>query len=100
MAPVETTPRGSGRSTGKIVAAAVGAVAIVGAGVFAITRISGDGSASGGADSPEAAASMLLDALDDEDALGAVDVLLPGERETFREPMQRFVTQLEDWEVI
>ena len=70
------------------------------AGVFAITRISGDGEASGGADSPEAAAELLLDAIDDEDALGAVDVLLPGERETFREPMQRLVTQLTEWDVL
>jgi hypothetical protein len=97
---VEVTPSGGGRSKGKIVAAAVGAVAIVGAGVFAITRISGDGAASGGADTPEAAANLLLDALDNEDALGAVDVLLPGERETFREPMQRIVTRLTDWEVL
>ena len=63
-------------------------------------RISGDGSASGGADSPEAAANLLLDALDNEDALGAVDVLLPGERETFREPMQRLMTQLQESEVL
>jgi hypothetical protein len=100
IANVEPRSTGSGRSTGKVAAAAVGAVAIVGAGVFAITRISGDGASSGGAESPEAAANLLLDALDDEDALGAVDVLLPGERDTFQEPMQRFMTRLEDWGVI
>lgn len=99
-APVEATPPRSARLTGKVVAAAIGAVAIVGAGAFAVSRISGDGAGSGGADSPEAAADLLLDALDDEDALGAVDVLLPGERETFREPMQRFVTRLADWDVL
>ena len=69
---VDAAARGSsggGRSRGKIIAAAVGAVAIVGAGVFAITRISGD-AASGGASSPEAAANDFLDAIDDEDVLG------------------------------
>jgi hypothetical protein len=99
-APVEGASPQPGRSRGKVVAAAVGALAIVGAGVFAVTRISGDGAASGGADSPEAAAELLLDALDAEDVLGAVEVLLPGERETFREPMQRFVTRLADWDVL
>jgi hypothetical protein len=98
--PVAAAPAPRGRSTGKIVAATVGAVAIVAAGVFAITRLAGDASASGGADSPEAAADMLLDALDDEDVLGAVDVLLPGERETFREPLQDMVSELQRLEVL
>ena len=98
--PVEAAPAPRGRSTGKVVAAAVGAVAIVGAGIFAITRLAGDASASGGADSPEAAADMLLDALDSEDVLGAVDVLLPGERETFRQPLQDVVAELQRLEVL
>lgn len=89
----------SGRSRGKVIAAAVGAVAIIGAGVFAITRISGD-SGSGGASSPEAAANDFLDALDQEDVLGLVDVLLPGERDTFRQPMQDLVSELTRLEVL
>ena len=91
--------RPRGRSTGKVIAAAVGAVAIVGAGVFAITRISGDG-ASGGAATPEAAGQALLDAIDDEDVLGSIDVLLPGERETFRDPLRISSRELQRLEVL
>jgi hypothetical protein len=100
MATVEpTAAHGGSRSRGKIIAAAVGAVAIVGAGVFAVTRIAGD-SASGGASSPEAAANDFLDALDEEDVLGLVDVLLPGERDTFRQPLQDLVGELKRLEVL
>src|SRR5262249_54254725 len=41
-----------------------------------------------------------LDALDNEDVLGLVDVLLPGERETFRQPMQDLVSELTRLEVL
>lgn len=106
-APMPTTPiptaapnAPAGRPRGKVIAGAVGALAIAGAGIFGITRISGDGAASGGASSPEGAANALLDALDNEDVLGAVDVLLPGERETFRQPMQDLMTELKRLEVV
>ena len=102
-APVEVTPGppepAGRRSTGKVVAGVVGAVAIVLAGVFAITRFAGD-AAAGGADSPEDAANAFLDAIDDEDVLGVIDVLLPGERETFRQPLQDFVSELRRLEVL
>jgi hypothetical protein len=97
---VEPLPSASaGRSRGKVIAAAVGAAAIVAAGVFAVTRVSGD-SGSGGASSPEAAANDFLDALDNEDVLGLVEVLLPGERDTFRQPMQDLVSELTRLEVL
>ena len=48
---VEAAPNPPGRSKGKVIGAAVGAVAIVAAGAFAITRLTGD-SASGGAAHP------------------------------------------------
>ena len=100
MATVEpTAPSGGSRSRGKIIAATVGVVAILGAGVFAVTRIAGD-SSSGGASSPEAAANDFLDALDQEDVLGLVDVLLPGERDTFRQPLQDLVGELKRLEVL
>jgi hypothetical protein len=97
--PLPSASTGGGRSRGKIIAAAVGAAAIVAAGVFAVTRVSGD-SGSGGASSPEAAANDFLDALDNEDVLGLVDVLLPGERDTFRQPMQDLVSELTRLEVL
>jgi hypothetical protein len=100
MATVEptTSPNGS-KPRGKIIAAVIGAVAIVGAGVFAVTRVAGD-SSSAGASSPEAAANDFLDALDKEDVLGLVDVLLPGERDTFRQPLQDLVGELKRLEVL
>lgn len=102
-APVEVTPGApeptGRRSTGKVVAGVVGALAIVAAGVFAITRFTGDASA-GGAASPEDAANAFLDALHDEDVLGIIDVLLPGERETFRQPLQDLASELERLEVL
>ena len=73
---------------GKVIAAAVGAVAIVGAGVFAVTRITGDAAPAARRRrrrpawrcSPRSRTRTLL---------GMVDVLLPGERETLSEPAQR-----------
>ncbi len=95
----EAAPNG-GRSRGKVIAAVVGAVAIIGAGVFAITRIAGDEASAGGAESPEDAANAFLDAIDQEDVLGIVDVLLPGEQETFRQPIQDLASELKRLEVV
>ena len=91
--PVEPSSPPPHRSRGPIIAVVVGAVALIGAGVFAVSRVVGDDSA-GGADSPEAAGLALLDALDQEDALGVIDLLLPGERETLREPLTELVDEL------
>ena len=97
--PVEPSSPPPHRSRGPIVAIVVGAVALIGAGVFAAGQIFFDDSA-GGADSPEAAGLALLDALDQEDALGAVDLLLPGERETLRQPLTALVGELARVEVL
>ena len=74
-------------------------VALVGAGVFAVTRIAG-GDDGGGADSPQAAGEALLSAVEAEDALGVIDVLLPGERETLRGPLTDLVSELRRIEVL
>ena len=49
---------------------------------------------------PRQRALALLDALDNEDVLGAIDVLLPGERETLREPLTELVAELTRIEVL
>ena len=97
--PVSVEPPPAPRSRGPIIAAVVGAVALIGAGVFAVSRVVGD-DAAGGADSPEAAGLALLDALDQEDVLGVVDLLLPGERETLRGPLTDLVEELSRTEVL
>jgi hypothetical protein len=81
------------RSRGKMIGAVVGVAAILGAGTFALSQLQ-DNKASGGADSPEKLADELVTALDSEDVLGAIDLLLPGERDTFRQPMIDFVSEL------
>jgi hypothetical protein len=81
------------RSRGRTVVAVAGVVALVAAGAFAIVSISGNESAGGGA-SPTAVGLALTDALSNEDVLGVVDLLLPGERNTFRAPMVDAVDHL------
>jgi hypothetical protein len=88
------------RSKGVIVGAAVAAVAIVGAGVFAITKAVGNDDDKGGAASSTEAGEQFVKALNDEDILGAVDLLLPGERETFRQPMIDLVDNLKRLDVL
>ena len=55
---------------------------------------------SGGAASPTEVGTQLTAALDNEDVLGVVDLLLPGERETFRDPLIRTVDNLVRLEVL
>ncbi|MCU1501231.1 MAG: proline-rich proteoglycan 2 [Ilumatobacteraceae bacterium] len=87
------------RPTGKIIAAAVAAVAVIAAGVFAITRISGNDKKGGAASSTELGQQFTA-ALNDEDILGVVDLLLPGERDTFRQPLLDMVANLKRLDVL
>jgi hypothetical protein len=75
----------------------IAVVALVGAGGFAISQIaSGD---DGGAANPTEVGTRLMDALAAEDALGVVDLLLPGERDTFRQPLIDLVDHLKRLEI-
>ena len=74
------------RSRGKMLGALAGVVALVGAGTFAVTQISSNDSG-GGASSPKEVGTKLVSSLDGEDLLGVVDLLLPGERDTLRQPL-------------
>ena len=99
---VELEPRAPApkkRSTGVVIAAVVGGAAIAAGAVFGITRISSDDN-SGGAASPEEAGLGLLTALENEDVLGMIDVLLPGERETLRDPVTDLTAELRRLEVL
>ena len=88
----------SKRSRGKMVGAVVGVVAIAAAGTFAFTQLRSNDS-SGGASSPEEVGTDMTTALDNEDILGVVDLLVPGERETFRQPMIDLVEELKRLEI-
>ncbi len=77
---------------------AVGVIALGAAGVFAIVQLRGGNT--GGAESPEAVGASMMAALEQEDMLGMVDLLLPGERDTFRQPMIDLVSELRRLEVL
>jgi hypothetical protein len=81
-----------------LVGAVVGVLAIGAAGVFAVTQMSGDND--GGAASPEELGEAVMESLDQEDMLGVIDLLLPGERDTFSEPAQQMVSELTRLEVL
>ena len=86
-------------SSKKLLIGGVVAVLAVGAaGVFAVTQMSGGNE--GGAASPEELGEAFMESLDQEDFLGAMDLLLPGERDTFKEPAQELVSELTRLEVL
>lgn len=86
------------RSRGKVVGGLIAVVALVGAGGFAITKmVAGN---DGGAASPTEVGTRFMDALGAEDALGVVDLLLPGERETMRQPLIDLVDNLKRLEIV
>ncbi|MEP7046197.1 MAG: hypothetical protein ABI949_05945 [Ilumatobacteraceae bacterium] len=86
------------RNKGKVFGGLVAVVALVGAGGFAVSKIvAGD---DGGAASPTEVGTRLMDALGSEDALGVVDLLLPGERDMMRRPLIDLVDNLKRLEVV
>lgn len=103
MVPVtQGTGDGSGgprRSRGKLIGGLVGVGALVAAGTFAVVSITGNDE-QGGAASPEEVVTSLAEAVDNEDVLGMIDLLLPGERDTFREPLITFFDHLRRLEVL
>ena len=84
---------GGGKSKKVLIGAVVGVLAIGAAGVFAVTQMTGGNE--GGAASPEELGDAVMESLDQEDFLGVIDLLLPGERDTFSEPAQELVSELD-----
>ncbi len=73
-------------------------VAVGAAGVFAVSQF--NGTAQGGAATPNELGTQLLTAIENEDVLGMIDVLSPGERDVFRDPMIDLVSELTRLEVL
>ncbi len=90
---VDVAPQPPKKGKGKLIAAGVGAVAVLAAGGFAVSALAGGGH-DGGAESPEAAAEKLFEAIGNRDVLGMLDSLLPGEREASQERAQHLVDDL------
>jgi len=78
---------------GKIVGAAVAAVAVLGGGAFAAIQLTGGSSSSGGSDSPETAVQSMFDALEQNDLIGVLDHLAPGEREVIKDQFSDLVDE-------
>ncbi len=85
------------RGKGRVIGGLVAVVALVGAGGFAISKIVAG--SDGGAANPTEVGTRLMDALSAEDALGAVDLLLPGERDMMRQPLIDIVDNLKRLEI-
>ena len=86
------------RSRGKVVGGLVAVVALLGAGGFAVSKIVAGND--GGAASPSEVGTRLMEALSAEDALGVVDLLLPGERDMMRQPLIDIVDNLKRLEIV
>jgi hypothetical protein len=74
-----------------VAALALAGLAVVTAGVFAFSWLT----AGDGASSPEAAVDQLFGAIEDEDPIGALEALAPGERKVLREPFEDIVGELQ-----
>ena len=77
--------------------AVVAATVAVGGGLMVLNTTSIQ---AGGAESPEAAVRQLLESASKEDALGAMDVLLPAERDTFKQPIVHMFEELKRLDVL
>lgn len=89
---------GGGGKGGKIAVGVVGALLLGGAGAFAFTSMSGDDG--GGPDSPEAAVVEVLESVDNEDVLGLLSAIDPGESDALRDNVDRLLGNLERIEVL
>src|SRR5258706_13909413 len=70
----------------------IAVVVLGGAGGLPVSKIVAGND--GGAASPTEVGTLLMDALAAEDVLGVVDLLLPGERDTMRQPLIDMVDHL------
>ncbi len=76
----------------RVVALAVGLVAALGAGAFAVTQL---GSSTDGADSPRAALDQMVNAINSSDVIGVLESLPPGERAAIIDPIKNINTELQ-----
>lgn len=78
--PAPDSPPSSQRPAWRKAGIAIGVVVALVAGLFGLAALTSDG----GEDSPEAAVQKLVDALENEDVLGALEALVPAERAVLR----------------
>lgn len=89
--PAETSPDAPRRRrTATTVALGIGVAVAVVAGVVALATLTSDG----GSATPEAAVRKMADAVANEDVLGALDALVPAEREVVRDRLFDITAEL------
>lgn len=88
------TPVRTGGVGARVIAGALGAVLLLGGVAFAATQLGSDPG------TPEGAVADLFDALADEDLLGVLAALEPGERDTLSQPMEDLFGELERLEIV
>lgn len=91
----ETEVRSGGRG-GRLAAGALGVLLLGGGVAFAAAQVVGED----GPSSPEAAVAEMFDAIGDEDVLGMLATLDPGERDALSGPVEDLFEQLERLEVL
>jgi hypothetical protein len=96
LEPTSASP--SRRRKGVLLAAVVTVLAVGGAATFAATQLAGG--TTGGAESALEVGEKVLASIENEDVLGMLDVLLPGESELFRQPAIDYVKELSRLEVL
>ena len=88
-------PAPTGRRRGRVTIA-IATVAVVLAGTFGIIALAN----SGGSKDPDAAVRDLFSAIDQEDAIGVLGSLDPGERDTLQPAVEDMVTELQRVDVL
>lgn len=81
-------------------AAGAAAVFLCGGGAFAASELTDTSSAAGGAKSPEGAVNAMLSSLENNDVLGMLDQLAPGEAQVMRDATVDYVDELERLNVL
>jgi len=76
--------------SGVVAALVVGIVGLFASAVFALALFGGEG----GASTPEDAVHQMLDAVEQEDVIGVLESLAPGERDAMRDPVEDVASEL------
>lgn len=97
---IELAPRGRrGDGVRRRAGALVGAGAVAAAATFGFVKTT-DNAELGGAADPDDLGASLVDAINDEDVLGMLDLLAPNERETLADPFLEGWSELQRLEVL